>query len=67
MIKRALQVNRQLYKAHRQVRTSVTDASKRLEEERLRIAHNFLIAQSEEEAASKMMQAGLVRRRGQSQ
>lgn len=62
--KSALQVNRQLYRAHRQMRQSVLEASKRFEEQQTRHARDVLIAQQEEEGANKI-QAGLVMRRVQ--
>jgi hypothetical protein len=62
--KSALQVNRQLYRAHRQMRISVVEASKRFEEQQARHARDFLIAQNEAEGDG-LIKAGLVMRRGQ--
>lgn len=55
--KSALTVNRQLYRAHRQMRLSVLEASRKFEEEQARRARDTLIAQ-------KLSQAGLVMRHG---
>jgi hypothetical protein len=60
--KSALQVNRKLYRAHRQMRLSVLEASKRFEEQQTRHAHDVLLAQQTESDASKGP-AGLVMRR----
>jgi len=57
----ALQVNRQLYRSHRQMRLSVIDACKRFEEHQARHAHGVLLA--EKNKASKAGKAGLVMRR----
>merc|ERR1712166_1485661 len=57
----ALQVNRQLYRSHRQMRLSVIDACKRFEEQQTRHAHGVLLALENEE--SIMATAGLVMRR----
>jgi hypothetical protein len=57
----ALQVNRQLYRSHRQMRLSVIDACKRFEEQQTRHAHGVLLALEKEE--SIMATAGLVMRR----
>jgi hypothetical protein len=62
--KSALQVNRQLYRAHRHMRISVVEASKRFEEQQARRARDFLIAQNEAEGDG-LIKAGLVMRRGQ--
>ena len=53
----ALIVNRQLYRAHRQMRISVMEASSRFEEQQARRARDTLIAQT-------IVQAGLVMRHG---
>jgi hypothetical protein len=55
--KTPLVVNRQLYRVHRQMRHSVLEASKRLEEEKLRRTH--------EELKNSQRVAGLVMRHGQ--
>ena len=60
--KSALVVNRQLYRAHRQMRLSVLEASRRFEEQQTRRARDTLIAQKEAEAG--LMGAGLVMRHG---
>lgn len=60
--KSALQVNRQLYRAHRQMRLSVLEASKRFEEQQAQHARDMIAKQAEEAGASKI-QAGLVMRR----
>jgi hypothetical protein len=63
--KSALVVNRKLYRAHRQMRLAVLEASKRFEENQTRRARDTLIAQSEEEEGTGgMIQAGLVMRHG---
>jgi hypothetical protein len=62
--KSALQVNRQLYRAHRHMRISVVEASKRFEEQQARHARDFLIAQNEAEGDG-LIKAGLVMRRGE--
>ncbi|CAJ1966436.1 unnamed protein product [Cylindrotheca closterium] len=59
----ALQVNRQLYRAHRQMRLAVTEASKRFEEQQTRHAKNVLLAQEAEKEAGPTRIAGLVMRR----
>merc|ERR1711957_524039 len=46
----ALQVNRQLYRSHRQMRLSVIDACKRFEEQQTRHAHGVLLALENEES-----------------
>jgi hypothetical protein len=63
----ALQSNRKLYRAHRQMRLAVTEASKRFEEQQARHAREFLIAQEEEKNnnGGKLGAAGLVMRRVQ--
>jgi hypothetical protein len=61
-----LQVNRQLYRAHRQMRLSVVEASKRFEEQRTRHARDLLQreADGEENPGMRSAPAGLVMRRG---
>jgi hypothetical protein len=63
-----LAVNRQLYRAHRQMRLAVLEASKRFEEQQTSHARDVLIAQREEaegESPAGMIQkAGLVMRHG---
>lgn len=59
----ALQVNRQLYRAHRQMRLAVTEASKRFEEQQTRHARNVLLAQEAEKETGPTRIAGLVMRR----
>mmetsp|Transcript_2897 Transcript_2897/g.8124 ORF Transcript_2897/g.8124 Transcript_2897/m.8124 type:complete len:1038 (+) Transcript_2897:205-3318(+) len=64
--KTALQVNRQLYRTHRQMRLAVLEASKRFEEQQTRHAREVLIAQNDEEEGKKnLAPAGLVMRRGE--
>ena len=60
--KSALKVNREIYRAHRQMRLSVMEASKRFEEQQQRHAHEYLLKESQGNSAP---QAGLVMRRGQ--
>jgi hypothetical protein len=70
--KSALVVNRKLYRAHRQMRMAVLEASKRFEEQQSAHAKEVILAQRvlEEEAEGKtevgmgMIQAGLVMRHG---
>merc|ERR1712106_648270 len=57
----ALQVNRQLYRSHRQMRLSVIDACKRFEEQQARHAHGVLLAEKNLDNAGGF--AGLVMRR----
>jgi len=59
----ALQMNRQLYRAHRQMRLAVTEASKRFEEQQTRHARNVLLAQEAEKETGPTRLAGLVMRR----
>jgi hypothetical protein len=62
----ALAVNRQLYRAHRQMRISVLDASRRFEEQQARRARDTLMAEKEkEEDMMGLGQAGLVMKHGQ--
>jgi hypothetical protein len=61
----ALSVSRQLYRAHRQMRLSVMEASRRFEEEQARRARDALMAQKAKEAGMMGLgQAGLVMRHG---
>ena len=62
--KSALAVNRQLFRAHRQMRLSVMEASRRFEEQRFCRARDTLTAQKEKEAGMGIGQAGLVMRHG---
>jgi hypothetical protein len=70
--KSALVVNRKLYRAHRQMRMAVLEASKRFEEQQAAHAKEVILAKrvEEEEAEGKtekgmgMIQAGLVMRHG---
>jgi hypothetical protein len=67
--KSALVVNRKLYRAHRQMRMAVLDASKRFEEQQAEHAKEVILAQREEaegktEPGMGMIQAGLVMRHG---
>jgi hypothetical protein len=61
--KSALQVNRQLYRAHRQMRLAVFEASKRFEEQQAEHARNYLLAQEAENNKGPPKIAGLVMRR----
>lgn len=66
--KSALVVNRKLYRAHRQMRLAVLDASKRFEEQQARHAREVILAARETEEDEKglgMIKAGLVMRHGQ--
>ena len=62
----ALVVNRQLYRAHRQMRVAVLDATKLFEEQQARKAHEILSARSEAGGQDDVgpVGAGLVLRRG---
>lgn len=65
----ALAVNRQLYRAHRQMRLAVLEASKRFEEQQTRHARDVILAEREAEGKTDgnmggMIQAGLVMRHG---
>jgi hypothetical protein len=61
-----LQANRKLYRAHRQMRLAVIEASTRFEEQQARHARDILIAQEEEKNPSGGKgSAGLVMRRVQ--
>ncbi len=66
--KSALVVNRQLYRAHRQMRLAVLEASKRFEEQQTAHARDIILAQREAEGSNEhghvMIQAGLVMRHG---
>lgn len=57
----ALQVNRQLYRSHRQMRLSVIDACKRFEEQQERRARGVLLAEKNQNSVGGF--AGLVMRR----
>jgi len=57
-----LVINRKLYRAHRQMRMAVLEASKRFEDEQLRRTREEL--QAKEEAGSRHFGAGLVMKRG---
>lgn len=57
----ALQVNRHLYRSHRQMRLSVIDACKRFEEQQAKHAHGVLLAKKNNINTSAF--AGLVMRR----
>ena len=59
--KTPLVVNRELYRAHRQMRLAVLDASKRLEEEQQRRAREEM---KKEQARTNTMGAGLIMRHG---
>lgn len=56
-----LSVNRKIYRAHRQMRLAVLEASKRFEENRVRRTRESLLAQH----SDKRVSAGLVLRHGQ--
>lgn len=64
--KSALVVNRKLYRAHRQMRLSVLEASKRFEEQQAQHARDVILAQRERKEGREgtgiqgMIQAGLV-------
>lgn len=65
--KTALVVNRQLYRAHREMRLAVFDATKRFEEQQARRAHEILSAQRVDDGKNDdfgPVGAGLVLRRG---
>ncbi|CAB9516822.1 MAP kinase-activated protein kinase 2 (Fragment) [Seminavis robusta] len=66
--KSALQVNRKLYRAHRQMRLAVLEASKRFEEQQAQHAKEVLMAKNEREesinAMNRPYHAGLVMRHG---
>lgn len=65
--KSALMVNRQLYRAHRQMRLAVLEASKRFEEQQAKHARDVILAQrnaTDEDTTGGMIQAGLVMRHG---
>jgi hypothetical protein len=59
----ALQVNRQLYRAHREMRLAVLQACKRFDEEQAKRARDVLLAQEEENNKASKGTAGLVMRR----
>ena len=68
--KSALVVNRRLYRAHRQMRLAVLEASKRFEEQQAEHARDVILAQREQNqeqnggGASAVIHAGLVMRHG---
>lgn len=64
--KTALVVNRKLYRAHRQMRLAVLEATKRFEEQQARRAHEILSAQTDAGGNEEHgpVGAGLVLRRG---
>ena len=66
--KSALVVNRKLYRAHRQMRLAVVEASKRFEEQQAEHARDVILAaregEDDKEASHGMIQAGLVMRHG---
>lgn len=66
--KSALVVNRKLYRAHRQMRLAVLEASKRFEEQQAEYARQVILAAREAEGGTEqgmsMIQAGLVMRHG---
>lgn len=65
--KSALVVNRKLYRAHRQMRLAVMEASKRFEEQQAQHAKDVLTAQNEESAqvsGGPPVHAGLVMKHG---
>lgn len=66
MTKTPLVVNRQLYRAHRQMRLAVLEASKRFEEEQIKLTKERLRAQREANGAKGHFGAGLVMRHGHS-
>lgn len=59
-----LVINRTLYRAHRQMRLAVLDASKRFEEQQAKHARDVIIAVRSENEGPGMIQAGLVMRHG---
>ena len=64
--KTPLVVNRQLYRAHRQMRLAVLEASKRFEEQQIKLTKERLRAQREANGAKGHFGAGLVMRHGHS-
>jgi len=67
--KSALVVNRRLYRAHRQMRMAVLEASKRFEEQQAEHARDVILAQREESEKQNphaVIHAGLVMRHGHS-
>lgn len=60
--KSALVVNRKLYRAHRQMRLAVMEASKRFEEQQVQHAEDVLMARQQKEGG--VVTAGLVMRHG---
>ena len=59
-----LKVNRQLYRAHRQMRLAVLDACKRFEEQQAIHTRDMLVEQRRKEEESNVIHAGLVMRHG---
>jgi hypothetical protein len=62
--KTALVVNRKLYRAHRQMRLAVLEASKRFEEQQAEHAKQVISAAREASERHRVVQAGLVMRHG---
>ena len=62
--KSALVVNRKLYRAHRQMRLAVLEASKRFEEQQAQHAKDVLTAQKEVAQGGPPVHAGLVMKHG---
>jgi hypothetical protein len=62
--KSALVVNRKLYRAHRQMRLAVLEASKRFEDQQAEHAKEVILAAREESENRRIAQAGLVMRHG---
>jgi len=62
--KTALVVNRKLYRAHRQMRLAVLEASKRFEEQQAEHAKQLISAAREASEKHRIVQAGLVMRHG---
>jgi hypothetical protein len=58
-----IQINRKLYRAHRQMRLSVMEACKRFEEQQAKRARDVLLAQEAETDKARKGHAGLVMRR----
>ena len=59
-----LVINRNLYRAHRQMRLAVMEASKRFEEQQAEHAREMILAAREGDSGHGMIQAGLVMRHG---
>ena len=62
--KSALVVNRRLYRAHRQMRLAVLEASKRFEEQQALHARDVILAEREKQSPNVPHGAGLVMRHG---